>query len=141
MSEVLMIDDEPASALFIQDFLGSRGISLRLCTNYSDGLKELSGERKYRFVICDLNIPIGFNVDAPMERYNVSFERFPGVYLASKARTLGYRDRQVFVYSVHREANVNQFLDDIGCSYLIKGRPRQIFEEIDCILGYDPTKE
>ena len=140
MDKVLMVDDEPASTLFIQDFLECRGVEMDLRTNYTDGLAAINGENRYRFIICDLNMPIGSIMDAPTEKYGVSFERFPGVYLANAARNKGYRDRQVFVYSVHREVNVTKFLGDIGCSYLIKGRPRQVFEEIDSILSFDPTK-
>jgi hypothetical protein len=46
--------------------------------------------------------------------------------------------RQVVVYSVHDDVQVRDFSVRLGVTYLLKGRPRILKEEINDVLSFDP---
>jgi hypothetical protein len=58
---------------------------------------------------------------------------------AREARNRGYRDRQVVIYSVHRDAAVAEEAARLGCTYILKGRPKEIINELKEVVSYDPT--
>ena len=44
------------------------------------------------------------------------------------------------IYSVHREEAVEVEATKLGCTYIRKGRPREMKEELLDVLSYDPTR-
>ena len=47
----------------------------------------------------------------------------------------------VVIYSVHREPEVTQEVGKLGCTYIRKGRPKEIKEELLRVLSFDPTSD
>lgn len=136
---VLVIDDEPMFLDWLEDYLLSKKYKTKFITNVSDALDVVSRER-YRALIVDLNIPASAELMKIIEEKGQLFSEFRGLFVAEKARTCGYRGKQVIIYSVHSNAGVKEFTDKIGVSYITKGRPHKFKEEIESILNYDPTE-
>jgi hypothetical protein len=44
------------------------------------------------------------------------------------------------IYSVHKDAAVADEAAKLGCTYILKGRPKEIKAEIEEIVSYDPTQ-
>jgi hypothetical protein len=94
----------------------------------------------YRALIIDLNIPVTDPYQkAILERGGV-YAKYPGLFVAEKARNRGYRDRQVVIYSVHKDASVAEEAAKLGCTYILKGRPKEIKTEMEAVISYDPTQ-
>jgi hypothetical protein len=45
----------------------------------------------------------------------------------------------VIIYCVHRDPAVTDEAKRLGCTYIIKGRPKEIKRELDDVVSYDPT--
>jgi hypothetical protein len=69
------------------------------------------------------------------------YTKFPGLFAARYARDKGYRDRQVIVYSVFQDAEVQKEIALLNCTYIIKGRPKAFKDELEEVLAYDPTRK
>ncbi|MBY3345379.1 response regulator [Rhizobium laguerreae] len=135
---IVLIDDEIHNMSWMVDYLHSRGFEAITASNANDAVQILDKEI-YRAVIVDLNIPIlDPLVSAAVAKGDV-YGRFPGLYVAYYARNKGYRDRQVVIYSVHRDPAVSEEASRLGCTYIIKGRPKEIKQELDAVVTYDPT--
>ena len=91
-------------------------------------------------MVIDLNVPIRSPLDRDAEEMGDIFRRYPGLFVASMARNFGYRGKQVVIYSVHREEAVEVESTKLGCTYIRKGRPREMKEELLDVLSYDPTR-
>lgn len=44
------------------------------------------------------------------------------------------------IYSVHKDASVAEEASKLGCTYILKGRPKEIKAEIEAVVSYDPTQ-
>jgi len=134
---ILVIDDEPYNMFWVQDYLQSLGYSVKQCTNLNDGVEALA-DRLFRAAIIDLNVPALEPMEAELKKKSGAYARYPGLYAAAFARNKGYSDRQVIIYSVHQDSEVQKQAQILGCTYIIKGRPKAFKEELDAVLAYDP---
>ncbi len=135
---VVIIDDEIHNMTWMLDYLHSRGFDTITASNANEAVEVLDN-KIYRAVIVDLNIPVVDPLYAAVMVKGDIYGRFPGLYVAYYARNKGYRDRQVVIYSVHRDPSVSEEASRLGCTYIIKGRPREIKRELDEVVGFDPT--
>lgn len=137
-STTLLFDDEPHNLQYIVDYLSFKGLECIIALN-ADDASELLQKEIYRAVIIDLNIPISVRLAKSAGQLGEIYLKYPGLYIAHVARNKGYRDRQVVVYSVHKEEAIVAEARKLGFSYLIKGRPLEIKSELDDVLAFDPT--
>ena len=97
--------------------------------------------KTYRCLIVDLNVPVLPPMDKDAEYKGHIYRRYPGLFVAALARDFGYRGRQVLIYSVHKDQEVEVEATRLQCTYIRKGRPRDMKAELEDLLSYDPTKE
>ncbi len=137
---VLVVDDEPMFLDWLEDFLSSKNYKTKFITNVSDALNVVSTTR-FRALVVDLNIPASADLIKAIEDKGAIFSQYRGLFVAEKARSSGYRDRQVIVYSVHSDEGVKEVADRLGVVYITKGRPHIFKAEIESVLEYDPTEK
>jgi CheY-like chemotaxis protein len=135
---VLLLDDEPEYLTWLEEYVSKKGYKTRLVRDLNEAEDELR-QWRFRFAIIDLNVPAAGTARAHVDSIDELHRRFPGLYAAELARNLGYRARQIVVYSVHESEEVAVLSRRIGFTYITKGRPRAFKEEVDAILSYDPT--
>ena len=136
--KIIIVDDEIQNVLWMVDYLDSKELNVLLATNVNEGVDRIE-EEIYRAIVIDLNIPVLEPYEEALAELGSVYVRYPGLFLAKRARNKGYRNRQVVIYSVHKDAEVAEQAKHLDCTYIIKGRPKEIKEEIDLILEYDPT--
>ncbi len=137
---ILMLDDEMYNLTWLIDYLYSKEFSVVTASNANDAL-GLIDEEIYRAAIIDLNVPLLPPVESAAAQAGEVYAKYPGLYVAKYARNRGYRDRQVIIYSVHRDEWVTEEAKKLGCTYILKGRPKEMKEEIQSVLSFDPTTE
>ena len=137
---VLVLDDELYNLTWMIEFFESRGLRAREFANVNEILGAIRAE-VYRCIIIDLNVPVLPPVDKDVESEGDVFRKYPGLFVAAVARNAGYRGRQVVIYSVHRDEAVEVEAKRLGCTYIRKGRPREMKAELLDVLSYDPTSE
>ena len=93
----------------------------------------------YRCAIIDLNVPLEEPLVDRCRDLGEVYGRYPGLFVAREARNFGYRDRQIILYSVHRDPQVSEEAQKLSCTYILKGRPKVMKEELESVLAYDPT--
>lgn len=135
---VVVVDDEPHNVLWMSDYLDSKGYTFILATNLNEAVAEIDKEI-YRALVIDLNIPVLEPLDTPVSALGAVYVKYPGLFAARQARNRGYRGKQVVIYSVHKDAEVAEEAARLGCTYILKGRPREVKAELDDIVGFDPT--
>lgn len=135
---IIVVDDEPHNMYWMIDYIEALGYTVNFSTNLNDALVHL-GKGVCRAAIIDLNIPALEPLDKELREIGGTYARYPGLYAARFARNMGYRDRQVVLYSVHQDADVLEEAQRLRCTYLMKGRPRTFKAELDLVLSYDPT--
>ncbi len=135
---VIVLDDELYNMTWMVDYLNSKGVEVMPSLNANDAIQFID-EEVYRAAIIDLNVPILPPLDEAARAIGAAYLKFPGLYVARRARNRGYRDRQVIIYSVHRDAEVAEEAKKLGCTYILKGRPQEIKSELDMVLAFDPT--
>ena len=135
---IVLVDDEMHHLTWIIDYFYSEGVNVLPIDNANDAVVELEKE-VYRAAVIDLNIPLLPPMDSAAEKLGAVYVKYPGLYVARRARNLGYRDRQVIIYSVHRDPEVLEEARRLGCTYILKGRPREIKQELASVLSFDPT--
>jgi len=137
---VVIVDDEPHNMLWLVDYFSSKGMEVIVAHDANEAL-EIIEKEVYRALIIDLNIPILEPIDLAAEEKGTEYRKYPGLFVGYMARNRGYRDRQVILYSVHKDAAVSSEASKIGCSYIIKGRPQEIKREIEAVISFDPTEK
>lgn len=137
---VVIVDDELQNVLWMVDYFDAKGILVTLASNVNEGVDRIN-EAIYRALVIDLNIPVLEPYEEALALAGTAYVKFPGLFLAKHARNRGYRDRQVIIYSVHRDTEVVEEAKRLGCTYIIKGRPREIKAELEAVLSYDPTTD
>jgi len=136
---VLLMDDELYNVQWIIDFLESEGYAVQCASNADEALEAIAKE-VYRAAILDLNVPIHSRSIKGFPYENSVYQKYPGLFVALQARNRGYRDRQVVIYTVHRDEEVAAQADVLSCTYILKGRPLELKEELRSVLSYDPTE-
>jgi CheY-like chemotaxis protein len=137
---IFLMDDELFNIQWLIDFLEASGYDVYPTSNADEALEAVSTE-VYRAAILDLNVPMASNPPIGPRTHNPVYQRYPGLYVAWHARNQGYRDRQVIIYSVPRDEEVAREASVIRCTYIVKGRPLELKEEIMSVLAYDPTQD
>lgn len=139
-TQVLVMDDEPELLEWLVEYLSVKGMNVTFAKDIAEGMRSLQ-DGEYRFLVLDLNVPIPGEYRAKLSVNGELFLTYPGLYIAKVARTKGYRDRQVIVYSVHDIDAVRAVTDRIRATYVTKGRPRAFKAEIDDVLSFDPSEK
>lgn len=137
--QILIVDDEPYFLTWLEDFLDGLGYNVVFCETANESA-QLAVEQPFRAIIFDLNIPISGPLKELAAGKGELYVSYPGLYLASVARTAGYRDRQIIVYSVHSLEEIDVECKKLSCTYISKGRPALFKTELKQVLSYDPTK-
>lgn len=138
--KALIADDEPFYLEWLDDFLRTKGVESVFVTNIEDAVEALSNE-DFRFIVVDLNIPVSAAFEGEVRVSTDLLKTYPGLFLADYARNNGYRTRQVIVYSVHVNEAIKEYVSKLYCTFIPKGRPVLLKDEIVGVLGYDPTEE
>ena len=133
-----MLDDEIYNLTWMMDFFYSKGLDIIPASTANDAIEIINSEI-YRAAVIDLNVPLLPPLDTAAAEYGETYVRYPGLFVARQARNRGYRDRQVVIYSVHRDEAVMREAKMLGCTYILKGRPKEIKEELNAVLEFDPT--
>jgi DNA-binding NarL/FixJ family response regulator len=121
-------------------FWSMADLKVRIASNLGEALLLIQ-EEIFRALIIDLNIPVDdLHKQALLERGSV-YAKYPGLFAVQRARNKGYRDRQVVIYSVHKDQAVAEEARKLGATYILKGRPKEIKEEIQSIISFDPTEQ
>lgn len=137
--EILILDDEPHNISWLPEYLDGRGYLCDIAKNIKEAI-ELLSNKKFRAIVVDLNVPAPGEYSAAIAAKGDVYFKYRGLYFAEHARTLGYRNKQVIVYSVHDIDEVRLVTDRIRIEYATKGRPRDFKNLIDGVLSYDPTQ-
>lgn len=136
---VLILDDEAYNLRWMIEFFESNELNVRTFNDANSIVREIQKE-VFRCLVLDLNVPIQPPLDKDAKERGGIFRQYPGLFVASMARNFGYRGKQVVIYSVHKEQAVEIEAEKIGCTYIRKGRPREMKAELLDILSYDPTR-
>lgn len=136
--EIVLLDDEFHNVLWIADYFEAKGFLVHSAGNVNEALAMIEG-KIFRALIVDLNVPVLEPLEELVNKQGPEYQTFPGLYFAERARNLGYRGRQVVLYSVHRDPGVSEIAKRLGISYIMKGRPHEIKDELEGIISYDPT--
>lgn len=136
--KAVIVDDEPHNILWLQDYLENKGYEVLIRCDLNAGL-ELLKEEIYRLAVIDLSVPVLPPLEPKVAEKGPLYVKYPGLYAAWAARNLGYRDRQVIVHTVHRDREIAKEAERLRCTYIMKGRPRMMKEELDFVVRFDPT--
>ncbi len=137
-NNVLVMDDEPHILDWLSEYLADKGYVCSFAANIAEAVEQLKTS-KFRMLILDLNVPAPGEYGTAIKAKGELFNIYRGLYVAEMARGMGYRGRQVIVYSVHDVDEVRIQTDRMGVSYVTKGRPRSFKKEIDDVLSFEPT--
>jgi CheY-like chemotaxis protein len=137
---IIIVDDELQNALWMVDYFDAKGFNSLLAGNVNEAI-ELIDSEIYRALILDLNIPMLPPYDVDIIKLGEVYAKYPGLFVARHARNRGYRNRQVVLYSVHKDPLVSAEAKKLDCTYILKGRPREVKAELDSVLSFDPTTE
>jgi CheY-like chemotaxis protein len=135
---IMMLDDEMYNLTWLLDYLYSKGYDIAPASTANASVDLIDGQ-VYRAAIIDLNVPLLPPLDTAAAEVGEVYVKYPGLFVARRARNKGYRDRQVVIYSVHRDDAVSEEAKKLGCTYILKGRPKELKRELDEVLSYDPT--
>jgi DNA-binding NarL/FixJ family response regulator len=135
---VVILDDEVYNITWMMDYLYSKNINVMPAASANEALDLIESEI-YRAAIIDLNVPILPPLDEAAAQLGSAYITYPGLFVARAARNRGYRGRQVVIYSVHRDPLVAEEARKLGCTYILKGRPKEIKAELDAVISFDPT--
>jgi CheY-like chemotaxis protein len=136
---VLIADDEPYNLQWIVEWIESLKYDVVTAESVDAAIQQLNSAR-FRTVIADLSIPL-LPPRSMLEGKNPLYQTYPGLVIADFARNHDHTARQVVVYSVHDDPMVQTLSQKLGFTYLLKGRPRTIKEEIKAILKFDPRRD
>ena len=135
---IVVLDDELFNIEWLLDYLNAQGYETLPSSSAGEAIEIISQEI-YRALILDLNVPMPPEMSETAEKLGNVYRKYPGLFVAWTARNAGYRDRQVIIYTVHRDSEVAAEASRLGCTYILKGRPAELKEEVTQVLKYDPT--
>lgn len=130
---ILLLDDQMVNMMWMLDYLYSLEFSVDTANNANDAY-ELASNEKYDAAIIDLNVPLTPPLDAIARELDPVYLKYPGLLVARQARNKGHKGRQIIIYTVHREAEIKEIAEKLGCTYIIKGRPIEIKDELERVL-------
>lgn len=130
---ILLLDDELSGMMWMLDYLYYLGFEVDTAGNANDAY-ALAGDKKYHAAIIDLNVPLVPPLDKIADNLDPLYLKFPGLVVAREARNKGHKGRQIIIYTAHREAEIRDISEKLGCTYIIKGRPIEIKDELERIL-------
>lgn len=134
---VLVVDDEPMYLEWLADYLKTKDLKVEFVENADDALKKAE-TATYRAYVIDLNMPASDGLkSSPKNRTSLEAE-YPGLIVARTIRSLGQSGARVIVYSVYISEPLHEEVNRLGCSFVQKGRPRIIKEQLDDVLKSDP---
>lgn len=137
-TKVVVLDDELFNIEWLLDFLTAQGYETIPSSSAGEAIKIVS-EEIFRALILDLNVPISPDLAEAAGKLGSVYRKYPGLFVAWTARNAGYRDRQIIIYSVHRDVEVAEEASRLGITYILKGRPAELKNEINAVLSFDPT--
>lgn len=137
--DILILDDEPHLLEWLVEYLQARSYKTMFTEDVAQAIAALKSGITFRMMILDLNVPAPGEYTELLRSRGPTHDNYRGLYVAEQARNMGYRGRQVVVYSVHDVEAVRRITDRIGTTYITKGRPRAFKAEIDQVLGFDPS--
>lgn len=140
-TDVLILDDEPHLLDWLAEYLQAKGYKTTFAVNIAEAIAALTSGTKFRMMILDLNVPAPGEYSELLRSRGPTHENYCGLYVAEEARSMGYRGRQVIVYSVHDVEAVRLITNKLNATYITKGRPRAFKTEIDQVLSYDPSAQ
>lgn len=134
---ILIIDDEPMYLDWLADYFLSKGLKVKFSETADDAIRQ-SQLATYRAYIVDLNMPASdaLKLD-PRNRTSLNAE-YPGLIVARTIRTAGESGSRVIVYSVYVSEPLYDEVKRLGCTFVQKGRPRLIKEQVEHVLRIDP---
>lgn len=136
---ILVIDDEPMYLEWLEEYLNSKGFKVEFAETADIGIKK-SQLSTYRAYIIDLNMPASDRLKSdPRNRTSLDAE-YPGLIVARYVRTAGESGSRVIVYSVYISDPLYDEVKRLGCTFVQKGRPKVIKEQIEQVLKKDPKK-
>lgn len=135
----VIVDDELYNMNWLVDFLSAQGFEI-LEAETANEAADIVKREVYRLLVIDLNIPLFSPLDQSIPGDQKLYREYPGLLVAWLARNAGYRDRQTVIYSVHREPIISDEASKLGCTYLYKGKPRDLKRELEAVISYDPTQ-
>ncbi|ATE61961.1 response regulator [Thauera sinica] len=138
-TDILILDDEPHLLDWLVEYIEAKNYRATFAVNVAEAMKALNSQVAFRMMILDLNVPAPGEYFSLLKSRGHTYESFRGLYVAEQARNMGYRGRQVIVYSVHDIEEVRLVTDRLGATYITKGRPRAFKAEIDHVLSFDPS--
>jgi CheY-like chemotaxis protein len=133
----VLVDDELHNMMWMADWLESIGLDVQFARDAGEAINVIDQDN-YRILIVDLNIPVIEPYANSVAALGPTYIKYPGLYVARHARSRGYRNRQVILYTVHKDRAVSAEADRLGCTYILKGRPREIKQEIQSVLNFQP---
>lgn len=136
--QVLIMDDEPHLLDWLAEYFNKKHYDCRFAINIAEAIELLKTET-FRMLVLDLNVPAPGEYTSLLNAKGSLYQKYRGLYVAEYARTIGYRDRQVVVYSVHDVDEVRLQTERMRVTYVTKGRPRAFKLEIDDVLSFDPS--
>lgn len=136
---VLLADDEPEHLDWLVEHLKTKGLETLVATNVGEALAAVQKEY-FRAYFVDLNIPMGGTVPA-VSSGGSTFEEYHGLYIIKLVRTQGNAGTRVIAYSAHNNNRIQEAVKQLYCTFVVKGRPRELKDEIERILKQDPVKK
>lgn len=134
---ILLIDDEPMYLEWLADFLVSKGLQVKFSETADDAIRQ-SQLATYRAYIIDLNMPASETLKLDPRNRTALDAEYPGLIVARTIRTAGESGSRVIVYSVYVSEPLYEEVRRLGCTFVQKGRPRVIKEQIEQVLRIDP---
>lgn len=132
---VLLVDDEPEYIQWLYDYLVAKGFEVDMAESVSEAL-ELADATTYRIYLIDLNIPAGaWSSPSPITEI---YSQYKGLNVIRYIRSQGNAGARVVAYSAHENAEIHTAIDNLYCTYVVKGRARDIKAELESILEHDP---
>jgi hypothetical protein len=135
-NEICVIDDELYCLNFLFDFLEYHQICVKNFENCRDiipFIEEYELDKINAFII-DLNIPVSDSVlqsSIKNHQENELYEKYPGLFLAQQLRNKGVQGKKIILYSVHQIEDIFTVARDrLGVSFISKGKPKKLKEEI-----------
>jgi CheY-like chemotaxis protein len=137
-STVLLADDEPEHLDWLVDYLRVKGCATVVATNVREAIAAVE-RQSFRAYLIDLNIPLGgWSPTIPLP--SITYTDYNGLYILKLVRSQGNRGTHVIAYSAHQNDQIVSEIKRLYCRYIVKGRPRELKQQIDDLLSFQAPK-
>jgi len=119
---VLLVDDQPEFLQWVIEFLERLGFKVHTVKTYPEAVEALR-PTDHELILVDMEIPARNALPPDMVKRAPLVEKYPGIGVAIRARTVGYGANKVIGYTVHDDDAAAKELEKLGCRYVLKGRP------------------